>query len=125
MRGSNPELTVSDMLFCSPLDAETLIKNAQIDVTPSEKVRALSGGMLQRLILAREQSLDGSFFILCNPMQGLDVASQAALTSKIIMLAQSGKAVLILGAADIPLSICTRVYQMEEGTCTLAFQKNI
>ncbi len=125
MRGSNPNISVSDMLYCSPENAQKLIQEAQIQIQPEEKVSALSGGMLQRLILAREQSLGGSLFILCNPMQGLDVASQAALTAKIIHLAQNNKAILILGASDIPLSICTRVYQMEEGTCTLAFQKNV
>ena len=120
---SNPNLSIEQMLFSAGKSPEQCIADAGINITKEEKVSALSGGMLQRLILEREKSLGGNLFILCNPMQGLDTKSQAALISTIFKLTSEGKSILVIGATDIPLSTCTRVYNLEEGTCTLAFQK--
>lgn len=129
-RASHPALTVEQMLTVySPLTAKaatkfarTLISKAGVNITPQEKTRNLSGGMLQRLILARELSLDPDFVIFCNPLQGLDIAGQRRMTEIALELAHEGKAVLIVGAADFPLSLCARVYRLESGRCELSFE---
>lgn len=129
LRGSNPNLTVTQML-CAHYKgknlssyAQQLIDEANISIMTEEKCSSLSGGMLQRLILVRELSLDPSLVILCNPMQGLDIRSQAFFTKTIVSLAESGKAVLVIGASDMPLTICSRVYALESGVCRLSFSK--
>lgn len=127
-RASNPALTVLQMLSVyatSEKDKEklarSLVDEAGITIGLSEKCFALSGGMLQRLILARELSTNPDFLILCNPMHGLDIASQGKLCRKMETLASQGKAILLLGAEDFPLSRCSRVYGLEGGITSLLF----
>ena len=127
-RASNPALTVLQMLSVyatSEKDKEKLarplVDEAGITIGLSEKCSALSGGMLQRLILARELSTNPDFLILCNPMHGLDIAFQGKLCRKLETLASKGKAILLLGAEDFPLSRCSRVYGLEGGISSLLF----
>ncbi len=128
-RASNPDLTVEEMLgsYC-PIhrqkeNAMNLIQKAQVNIQPEEKCRNLSGGMLQRLVLERELSTDPSLIILCNPMHGLDIMSQSQLSKKIDSLAKKGKAILIIGAADFPMTLCSKVYTMESGRTKLSFDR--
>jgi ABC-type uncharacterized transport system ATPase subunit len=76
---------------------------------------------IDRLVLERELSTDPSLLILCNPMQGLDIQSQGALCKRLTAFAGKGKAVLVIGAADFPLSLCARVYTLESGMTQLSF----
>ena len=100
-----------------------LIKDAAIEITPQQSVSDLSGGMLQRLILARELSTNPSLVIMCNPMQGLDAASQKRLCERILSLVSDKKAVILIGAEDFPLTLCSRVYTLESGILKLSFSK--
>ncbi len=127
-RASNPELTVQQLLTpyyrgSKPYDYSiNLINKANINITPEQKAFNLSGGMLQRLILQRELSQDPTFIILCNPMQGLDIASQSTLAYTIQNLAQAGKAILIVGTQDFPLTLCSRVYTLQSGILNKVFE---
>ncbi|MCR5724997.1 MAG: ATP-binding cassette domain-containing protein [Treponema sp.] len=129
-RASNPALTISQMLSVylpsslhqSPdAYARELITRAGVSITPQEKASNLSGGMMQRLILMRELSEQPDFIIFCNPLQGLDKNGQQKMTEIAVELASQGKAVLIIGAADFPLSLCRRVYALESGICRKSF----
>ncbi len=129
-RASNPQLSVLQMLSVyvehekeKLTVAHSLLKKAEIRIDLHENCSALSGGMLQRLILARELSIEPTFVILCNPMHGLDIESQGRLCRQIKSLAAAGKAVLLLGAEDFPLSMCTKVYSLEAGISKLVFSK--
>ncbi|MCH5295516.1 MAG: ATP-binding cassette domain-containing protein [Treponema sp.] len=125
-RASNPRLTVEQMLCAYHTGKDTknfsmeLIRKADVSIKPSQMCADLSGGMLQRLILERELETDPSLIIMCNPMQGLDTKSQAALIARIADLSHQGKSLLLLGAEDFPLTLCSKVYSMEGGTCALA-----
>ena len=129
-RASNPRLTIEQLLTVyahsrrsAASYAQSLIEQAGVRITSAEKAAHLSGGMLQRLILARELATEPDFIILCNPLQGLDIQAQTDMIRTIVQLAKGGKAVLLAGAADFPLSLCTRVYTLESGVCTLSFTK--
>lgn len=129
-RASNPALTVEQMLCARVPTAKTaaladaLIEQAGVRITRGEMAANLSGGMLQRLILARELSTEPTFVILCNPLQGLDTRGQREMTARIARLAEAGKAVLLVGAADFPLAHCARVYTLESGVCSLTSANN-
>ena len=119
-RASNPELTIEQMMsvYDRKVSKEkllSLIQKANVNITLKESARNLSGGMLQRLILERELYTNPDLLILCNPMQGLDFQSQAKLCKRISTLAQQGKAILIIGAADFPLKLCNNIYRLEGG----------
>ena len=131
-RASNPNLTVQQMLTVylrqgnpkAVADyAQKLIQQAGVAITPGEKTSSLSGGMLQRLILTRELAENPSCIILCNPLQGLDKRGQRKMTEVILRLSKQGKAVLIVGAADFPLSLCASVYALESGSLRLVHQE--
>ena len=78
---SNPNLTILQMLTAAldipqnqkPAAALEMIKNAGVNITPYEKCKNLSGGMLQKLMIEREFYQNPKSLILCNPLQGLDV----------------------------------------------------
>lgn len=125
-RATNPDLTVEEMLSVYVKKdkkdyAYKLIHQAQISITSDQKVSSLSGGMMQRLILEREFNSNPSIIILCNPMQGLDIESQGKLCKRIIEAAKEGCGILIIGASDFPLTVCSKVYQMESGFLKLAY----
>ena len=127
-RAANPQLTVEEILnvykkWPSKKFTWDLIKRADVKITPYEKVSALSGGMLQRLILERELSLNPSLIILANPMQGLDIDAQGNLCHRLLELKNEGKAIFIIGSLDFPLSLCQRVYALEDGTTSLTYEK--
>ncbi len=121
-RASNPDITIEQMLTIYQKNcAADLIAKACVNAAPNQYVKALSGGMLQRLIVEREISLNPNLIILCNPMHGLDIQSQSRLCKRLVALAQDQKAVLLIGAADFPLSLCSKVYTLESGRTHLEF----
>lgn len=102
-RGSPKNLTVKDLLFTKMPKSKSelqIIKDAKVITTLQDKVKSLSGGMLQRLILERELSLNPKMVIFANPFYGLDIESVALLTERIENLLQNGVAVLVLSIDD-------------------------
>ena len=103
-RGSHPDLTISQLLtacYKGPWKnrrayIEKLINSAQIQILPSEKVRSLSGGMLQRLILEREIAKNSNTVIMAEPFQGLDTERTLFIKTRIDELASQGKTVYVL-----------------------------
>lgn len=103
-RASNPKLTIIQLL-CSrhtnlkKSEAEQysnlLLKKADVNIKLNEKVSALSGGMLQRLILEKELAEHPETIVLFNPLHGLDVDATKRLFSKLENLAQKGVKVII------------------------------
>ncbi len=61
----------------------------------SEAILSLSGGNQQKVFLARWLNTGSSILLLDNPTQGIDVGSKAEIYQLILMLAESGKTVLI------------------------------
>lgn len=114
-RATNPNLTIKQMLSCSALSPEELIKRAEINISPSEKVSSLSGGMLQRLILQRELSLNPEILIFCEPLQGLDFVSSQKICHELIEISEQGKLVLILSSSEFPNEICKNKYELIAG----------
>ena len=126
-RAANPAITVEQLLsvYAKKQPRETalrLIAQAGVAITPEQRVSNLSGGMLQRLILMRELSTDPSILLLCTPMQGLDIQAQGNLCQTLSALAQQGKAIVVLGTQDFPMTLCRKVYQMEAGRTSLIFE---
>lgn len=105
-RSSGPNLTVLEMLSIykrtrnNTTCAKQIIAQNNIDTSLNSKVSTLSGGMLQRLILAREMARMPNFIILSEPLQGLDFNSSQALAKKIRHMANSGSAVFIMASSD-------------------------
>ena len=120
-RASNPGLSI-EQLLCAMYGKKSadeyamrLIEKAKVSIRPDEKASALSGGMLQRLILAREFENDPNLIIACEPLQGLD-GKAAERTQKLLSdFAQHGAVVIVLSSSEFPSSLCTAHYVLEGG----------
>lgn len=125
MRGTNPELTVSEMMYPALSDVsfneydsfvEKIIERSGVNIRKDEKVKSLSGGMLQRLMLERELFSDPDFVILCQPLTGLDMFKTKIICEKIMDLKKKNCAVLVLSSEDLPDNIADKVFFLSGGT---------
>ena len=86
--------------------------------TPSlmQKIKLLSGGNQQKVILARWLSLDVRVVLLDEPTRGIDVGAKSEIYSIIYQLAEKGVAVVMV-SSELPeaMGVCDRVGVMREG----------
>jgi len=79
-------------------------------------VRTLSGGNLQKLILARETMLTPRVLVVCQPTQGLDVGATARVHAILRHLRATGTAILLISAdLDEVLGLSDAVVVMYRG----------
>jgi simple sugar transport system ATP-binding protein len=86
--------------------------------TPSTEtpIRDLSGGNVQRAVLARELSVDVDVLIVANPCFGLDFVSVADIRAQIIDQRNRGAAVLLVSEdLDEVLELSDQIAVMSEG----------
>jgi ABC-type uncharacterized transport system ATPase subunit len=86
--------------------------------TPSTEaqIRDLSGGNVQRAVLARELSVDVDVLIVANPCFGLDFVSVADIRAQIMEQRNRGAAVLLVSEdLDEVLELSDRIAVMSEG----------
>ncbi|MCR4705169.1 MAG: ABC transporter ATP-binding protein [Lachnospiraceae bacterium] len=74
------------------LDYKVLCKSAQ------QKVGMLSGGNIQKVVVAREFSNDPQLIIADQPTRGIDVGATEFIRKKLVELSRSGIAVLLVSA---------------------------
>ena len=83
---------------------------------PDATIGCLSGGNVQRAVLARELNDDVTLLIASNPCFGLDFAAVAEIRSRIMQARNRGTAVLLISAdLDEIFALSDRVVVMSEG----------
>ncbi|WP_349368745.1 ABC transporter ATP-binding protein [Salinarimonas sp.] len=97
--------------------ARDLIERYRVKTpSPDTPIANLSGGNVQRAILARELSGDVDVLIVANPCFGLDFASVSEIRSQILEARNRGAAVLLVSEdLDEILELADRVAVMSEG----------
>ena len=84
--------------------------------TADTQIRDLSGGNIQRAVLARELSADVDVLIVANPCVGLDFASVTEIRAQIVEQRNRGAAVLLVSEdLDEILELSDRIAVMSEG----------
>jgi len=79
-------------------------------------IRSLSGGNVQRAVLARELAGDIQVLIAANPVFGLDFAAVAEIHARILQVRAKGGAVLLISEdLDELLELADRIVVMSEG----------
>jgi len=78
--------------------AETLSSSFSIDGDPRVPIGTLSGGNIQKVILARELASQSDFIIFSEPTWGLDIASAEFIYAKILEIRRRGIAVLLISS---------------------------
>ena len=77
-------------------DAERLIRDFQIKAKPGDRARTLSGGNIQKVILARTLSQQPDVVIAAQPTRGLDVGATEYVHQQLIEQKRRGAAVLLI-----------------------------
>ncbi len=106
------------------LNSKSMRKDTQWSIdamrtkTPSQetKIRALSGGNQQKVIIGRWLLTDPEVLLLDEPTRGIDVGAKYEIYQLILDLAKRGKTVLMV-SSEMPelLGICDRILVMSGG----------
>jgi ABC-type uncharacterized transport system ATPase subunit len=133
--GSAPNLSITDNVIMKKYRKPPILKNGLLDMKAATKlanelreaydiivpsvstpVRLLSGGNLQRVILAREISGLPSFMVAVQPTRGLDVGAIEGVHRLLLTQREAGAAVLLVSEElEELLSLSDRVYVIYEG----------
>ncbi len=98
-------------------NATSLISQFKVRTSgPDQDIQALSGGNVQRVVLARELAEDTSILVVSNPCFGLDFKAVADIRSKILEARNNGTAVLLLSEdLDEVLELSDRFFVISGG----------
>ena len=98
-------------------NTEWCIDTMQVKTPDQEtKIRSLSGGNQQKVILGRWLLTDPTVLLLDEPTRGIDVGAKYEIYQLIIDLAEKGKTVLMV-SSEMPelLGVCDRILVMSGG----------
>lgn len=97
---------------CADLVSEYKIKCSEL----SQEVRGLSGGNIQRIVLAREISRDPILLIAMNATRGLDIGAIEYVHKRLLEARAGGRGVLLISEElDEILNLADRIAVMYEG----------
>ena len=97
-------------------NAEKLIKDYQIKANPGDRIRTLSGGNMQKVILARTLSREPNFILASQPTRGLDLGATEYVDQKLLEQRDRNAAVLLLSEdLDEIMALSDRVAVVYEG----------
>ena len=96
--------------------AEQLIAEYQIKARPEDKIRTLSGGNMQKVILARVLERNPRVIVVAQPTRGLDVGATEYVRRKLLEQRQQGAAILLISEdLDEILELSDRIAVIYEG----------
>lgn len=96
--------------------AEQLIAAYQIKAKPDDRIRTLSGGNMQKVILARVLERNPKVIIVAQPTRGLDVGATEYVHGKLLEQRQRGAAILLISEdLDEILALSDRIAVIYEG----------
>jgi len=106
-------------------EAEQLVERFDVRCASIEvPVGTLSGGNMQKVILAREISADPKLLLVAEPTRGLDIAACARVHEQIARAAETGVAVVTLSSdIDELLAISTRIAVFSAGRLVRVFEQ--
>ena len=85
--------------------------------TLTRRLGSLSGGNIQRVVLARELNEHCKFLLAYYPTRGLDLTSTRAVRQRLLDLKYAGKAVLLISEdLDELRALCDRIVVLHEGS---------
>jgi len=133
--GSSPNLSVTDNVIMKNYRKSPISKGSILDMNAATKfakelkeaydiivptvntpVRLLSGGNLQRVILAREISGQPNFIVAVQPTRGLDVGAIEGVQRLLLAQREADAAVLLISEElEELLALSDRIYVIYEG----------
>jgi len=133
--GTAPNLSITDNVIMKKYRKAPISKGAMLDMkeatsfanklrniyeiivpTVETPVRMLSGGNLQRVILAREISDEPAFLLAMQPTRGLDVGAIEGVQRLLLEQRENGAAILLVSEElEELISLSDRIYVIYEG----------
>jgi simple sugar transport system ATP-binding protein len=102
--------------------SQPLISKFDIDGSVDQKMKTLSGGNIQKAIVAREIENMESYIVLSNPTWGMDLAATAFIHSQIIELKRKGASVILLSSnVDEVMLLSDRINVITNGSIIKTF----
>ncbi|WMS43089.1 ABC transporter ATP-binding protein [Acuticoccus sp. MNP-M23] len=99
--------------------ADLIAKFKVKTASPDAPIASLSGGNVQRAVLARELSGDVKVLIVANPCFGLDFSAVAEIRARIVAAREAGAGVLLISEdLDEIMALADRILVMSEGRIT-------
>jgi ABC-type uncharacterized transport system ATPase subunit len=96
--------------------ASDLVAHFSIEGDPRVPIGTLSGGNIQKVILARELASRSDFILFSEPTWGLDVASSEFIYERIVEIRRQGLAILLLSSnLDELMSLADTLVVMYRG----------
>ena len=90
----------------------------------TRRLGSLSGGNIQRVVLARELSEHCVYLVAYYPTRGLDLTSTRAVRQRLLDLKYQGRAVLLISEdLDELRALCDRIVVLHEGVVTGQFPR--
>ena len=118
-RHRKPPFSARGLLKKRPIDefAEASVREYEIKAPSTNHVtRTLSGGNLQKIIMARELSRDHRLLVVHQPTRGLDVAASEYVRLRLIEERDRGSAVLLISEdLDEVLNLSDRIAVISDG----------
>lgn len=114
-----PRLARAGFVSRSRCDAvvDTFVRRLRIKISgPDQRVRELSGGNQQKVLLARMLCLNPKVLLLDEPTRGIDVGAKAEIQALIDELAANGLAVVLISSElEELVEGATRVFVLRDG----------
>lgn len=93
--------------------------------SPTQKMRELSGGNAQKLIVAREMGMDTPVLICCEPTRGVDIGAMEAIHERMLKRRSEGAAILLVSSELTEImGLSDRIYVIYEGKINGEFKRN-
>ena len=108
----------SERRVCNTLSDSMRIKTPSLD----QKVKLLSGGNQQKVVVAKWLNSDCDIVIFDEPTRGIDVGAKVEIYKIMNRLKEEGKGVIMV-SSELPetLGVADRIYVMHEGRITKCF----
>ncbi|MBR5206917.1 MAG: ATP-binding cassette domain-containing protein, partial [Erysipelotrichaceae bacterium] len=139
--GCAADASIQDNMISTTFQKKTLsgglflkgkaIKNASLELierfavktnSEKEKIGALSGGNIQKVVVAREWSTDPKLMVAEQPTRGIDVGSANYIHKELIEMRNQGKGILLVSAdLNEVMALSDRLIVMEEGNIVAYF----
>jgi simple sugar transport system ATP-binding protein len=105
--------------------AQKRIQDFQIKASPHDKISTLSGGNIQKVILARTLAKNPEVIIAAQPTRGLDIGASEYVHQKLLEQKARGAAILLTSEdLDELLRLSDRIIVMYHGQITGEFAKH-
>lgn len=106
--------------------AEKLIADFGVKASSAiQKMSELSGGNAQKLIVAREMSMNTPVLICCEPTRGIDVGAMEAIHDRLVQRRCEGAAILLVSSELTEImSLSDRIYVIFDGRINGEFKRD-